>query len=257
MLRVQQLGKRYPAKSRKEAEWRGIFSVSFDLERGRTLALVGASGSGKSTLARCLAAQETPDSGAALLNGQDLFGLPRLARARAVQLVFQQPAASLNPRFSAEEIVAEPLRIAREGGRAEQARRAAELMEMVGLPAGSAGKRASWFSGGEAQRLALARALALSPKLLILDESLSGLDVSLQAQMVRLLAGLRQLLGLALMVISHDLDLAVRMADELAVMDEGRIVEHGPASETLARPAHPRTRELAEAWAVLGPGGRL
>jgi ABC-type glutathione transport system ATPase component len=234
--------------------------VSFDLARGHALGLVGASGSGKSTVARCLALFEAPDAGEARLDGVDLLGATGAARRglrAAVQMVFQQPAATLNPRFTAEEIVSEPLLIQRTGTAETRRRRAAELMELTGLPTGAAGKRALEFSGGERQRLALARALALEPKLLILDESLTGLDLSIQAQIVNLLADLRRRLSLTLILISHDLGLVCRIVDELAVMDAGRLVEHGGARAVLAAPRHERTRELVAATAALAPGGAL
>jgi ABC-type glutathione transport system ATPase component len=172
-----------------------------------------------------------------------------------IQLIFQQPAATLNPRFTAEEVVAEPLLIQRRGSAESQRKRAGELMELTGLPAGSGPKKALEFSGGERQRLAIARALALAPKLLILDESLSGLDVSIQAQIVNLLADLQERLGLTYILISHDLRLVAGIADEIAVMDGGAIVERGGADEALARPRHPRTRELLDAALALTPGG--
>jgi ABC-type glutathione transport system ATPase component len=218
-----------------------IHDVTFTLDRARTLAIVGASGSGKSTLARAIAGIDPPATGEVRFDG----------RATEVQLIPQQPAASLNPRFTAAEIVAEPLLIQRIGTTQTRARRAAELMELVGLPAKSASKPALAFSGGERQRLAIARALALEPKLLILDESLTGLDPALASQISRLLVDLQQRLGLAYILISHDLDLVARLASEIAVMDGGTIVEHAPTAELLANPKHPRTRELRDAALAL------
>ncbi len=221
LLSVRELGKNFARRrwfGRPAAGHWALQDISLELARGRTLGVTGPSGSGKSTLARCIAAFETPTCGEILLEGRKRWNRPE------VQLIFQQPAATLNPRFTAEEIVAEPLAIQRLGPREWRRKRAAQLMEMAGLPAGSARKKALEFSGGERQRLALARALAPEPKLLILDESLTGLDLSVQAQMVNLLAELRQRLGLTCILISHDAALAAEMADDLVAIKAGRRV---------------------------------
>jgi ABC-type dipeptide/oligopeptide/nickel transport system ATPase subunit len=220
----------------------GLRRATFTLERGSALGIVGPSGSGKSTLARCLAGFESPDTGSVRLDG-------RSPARGEVQLIFQEAAASLNPRFTAAEIVAEPSVLRR--------RKAdiAHWLEAVGMPAGSAGKAALSFSGGERQRLALARALAAEPKLLILDETFSGLDIVLQAQLSRLLDGLRRRLGLTCLLIAHDLGLAGRAADEIAVMDAGEIVERASAAELFAAPAHPRSRALVAACRALALEG--
>jgi ABC-type dipeptide/oligopeptide/nickel transport system ATPase subunit len=221
-------------------------NVSLSLERGRALGLVGVSGSGKSTLARCLAGFETPEAGRIVIDGQ-----PSCGWRAGVQLVFQEAAASLNPRFTAEEIVAEPLLLQGFGTRVSRRESAAEWLETVGLPAHSGRKPALAFSGGERQRLAIARALAARPKLLILDESFSGLDLMLQAQLSDLLLDLRQRLHLTCILVSHDIALAGRIADEFAVMDEGEIVEQAATAELLARPSHPRSQALVEASLLL------
>jgi peptide/nickel transport system ATP-binding protein len=220
--------------------------AGFVLEKGRMLGLVGASGSGKSTLARCLAGFERPDAGSMMLGGKALGGA-----APRVQLIFQEAASSLNPRFTAEEIVREPLEIGRRGTREWRRKAAAEWLETVGIARAAAGRPALAFSGGERQRLAIARALAAEPELLIVDESLSGLDVMLQAQIGGLLADLRRRLKLTSILITHDLGLAARLADEIAVMDAGEIVEQAPVAEVMAAARHPRTRELVEACRVL------
>lgn len=231
-----------------------LHDVCFMLDRARTLAITGASGSGKTTLARCLARFELPDSGEIFLDGHDLRSLPR----SAVQLILQQPAASLNPRFTAAEIVAEPLVIQncgtlRDRGQVIEARVLA-AMESVGLDPAAASRRAMAFSGGERQRLAIARALAVEPKLLILDESLASLDLSIQAQIVNLLLELQERRGLAYILISHDLAAVARIADEIAVMESGAIVEHAATAELLARPRHPAARALVEANRALSAG---
>ena len=213
---------------------RALDGVDLSIAPGSTTALVGQSGSGKSTLARCLARLEQPDAGEIL------------ATAGAVQLVFQDAAATLNPRMRAAEIVAEPLAI-RGCPRAERRRRALELMALAGLPPDGAARLPGQFSGGQRQRLAIARALTLEPALLILDEALSGLDLSIQAQILNLLADLQDARGLAYLHITHDLSLALRMADRIAVMHRGRIVECAPALNFERTAAHPHTRALLEA----------
>ena len=248
MLSVQGLGKSYPKGG--DAFW-AVRDVSFALARGRTLGLVGPSGCGKSTLARCLAMVEPPTRGEIYLDGRRLESGGR----GAIQLISQQPAATLSPRFTADEIVCEPLLIQNRGGRAERRRAAFELMELVGLPPGASRRKALEFSGGERQRLAIARGLALSPSLLILDESLSGLDLSIQAQILNLLVDLQERRSLTCILISHDLGAVAQIADEIAVMDAGALVEHGPAADLLARPRQARTRELLRAPAMLAPGG--
>jgi ABC-type dipeptide/oligopeptide/nickel transport system ATPase subunit len=212
--------------------------IDLELDRGRTLALAGRSGAGKTTLARLIAGFETPDSGEILLDGR-------------AQLIFQQPAASLNPRFTAQEAIAEPLLIEGIGTNETRRAKALELMETVGLRAADGGKRARDFSGGECQRIAIARALAFDAALWIFDESFTGLDLALQGQIAFLLGDLRRKRNLAFILITHHWALIERMADDLAVMDGGAIVESGPAKATLAHPQHAATRELAEAHRVL------
>jgi peptide/nickel transport system ATP-binding protein len=229
LLTVQELRKHYGAVV-------ALAGVSFTLARGATLGIVGASGSGKSTLARCVAGFDTPASGEIQFAGEKL----------QMQLIFQQPAASLNPRFTAAEIVEEPLVIQRRSKSA-----AAEALAMVGIGRDALRKRADQFSGGECQRLAIARALVLEPKLLILDESLNGLDPVLSAQVCCLLKELQQRLGLSYIVISHDLDLVAGLAGEIAVMESGRIVEMAPTKVLLTAPQHPHTRDLIAATVAL------
>jgi len=215
-----------------------LHDIDLTLERGRILGLVGPSGCGKTTLARCISGFERPRCGELHVEGP-------------VQLIFQNAAASLNPRFTAADIISEPLVIQGWGDRLSRRQTAGKWMETVGLSPLAAGKRALEFSGGERQRLAIARALVIEPGLLILDESLSSLDFSIQIQIAGLLVDLRQRLGLTCIVISHDLGLVGRLADEIAVMDAGTIVERGLTSHVAAHPQHPRTRELLEASLAL------
>ena len=235
-----------------------VQDVTFSLERGRTLGVVGPSGSGKTTLARCLALFEAPTSGEIRLDGRNLCTLNHRQQAAMrpeIQLIFQEPASSLNPRFTAAQIVTEPLLIRGLGTRETRLERASELMETVGLPRHALQTPALEFSGGERQRLAIARALALEPKLLILDESFAGLDLSVQAQVSGLLLDLQQRRGLTYILISHDLALVWRLAGEIAVMDHGSIVEHAGVAVLLARPQHPCTKELLNAAQALSLDG--
>jgi peptide/nickel transport system ATP-binding protein len=245
--------------SRKKFAVPALEGIDLELKAGSTVAVLGRSGSGKSTLARCVAGFETPDSGEILVGGKKLNGqeeAPRrqglrslavLARERAeVQMIFQDAATSLNPRFTALQIITEPLEIARWKTEAERASRALELMEEVGLDAAWSSRLAGEFSGGQRQRLALARALAAEPRLLVMDEALSGLDVPLQAQMVRLLMELQLRHGLTYLYISHDLNFIALFAQEVVVMEGGRIVERTTPAR-LGRSEHPATRELVEA----------
>lgn len=239
-------GKRFPV--------RALNDVSLTIPQGSTFAIVGESGSGKSTLAKCLALLEEPDNGAIYFEGRNLFGVDRqqLRQIRPqLQLIFQDAATAFNPRFSALEIIVEPLVIQRRGTYEERRNRALELVEQTGLPADSAARCASEFSGGQRQRLAIARSLTLGPKLLVLDEALSGLDLSTQKQIVALLLELQSHASLTYVLISHDLALVAQLADQVAVMYEGKIVEQGPPADLFAKPEHPHTRALLAAMPVL------
>src|SRR5262249_45738643 len=204
--------------SRKRYEVQSLEAVDLVLQKGTTTAVLGRSGSGKSTLARCIAGFETPDAGEILLEGRKI-GLAQQHKHGGVQMIFQDAATSLNPRFTARQIVAEPLEIARWKTELDRTARALELMEEVGLDPASAARLAGEFSGGQRQRLALARALAAAPTLLIMDEALSGLDVPLQAQMVRLLMDLQARHRLTYLYISHDLNFISLFAQEVVVME--------------------------------------
>jgi ABC-type dipeptide/oligopeptide/nickel transport system ATPase subunit len=212
-------------------------SVSLAIPRATTLALTGPSGSGKSTLGRCIARLEEPTSGQVWFDGHNISALDGrrlLPFRRQIQFIFQDASTALNPRFSAAELVEEPLAIC--GWNAQdRRRRALELMEQVQLSPSWAHRRPAEFSGGQRQRLAIARALTLDPKLLILDEALSGVDVSIQAQLINLLQNLQDTSGLTYLFISHDLTLAGYFADQVAIMNKGRIVELCAAANVYAR----------------------
>jgi peptide/nickel transport system ATP-binding protein len=225
---------------------RAVRGVSLDLPKGATLGIVGESGSGKSTLARCIVRLIEPESGAIALHGTDLLTLSRRDMrhaARRVQMVFQDPFASLNPRRRAGELVAQGPMV-HGTPRAEAMRRAKELFALVGLDPAATDRFPHEFSGGQRQRIGLARALALEPEVLVADEPVSALDVSVQAQVLRLLAELRERLGLSLVFITHDLRVAAQVCDLVAVMKDGEVVEHGAVAEVFERPRHAYTQAL-------------
>jgi ABC-type glutathione transport system ATPase component len=248
LLEIRGLSKRFVQQrmlSRRKFVVQSLVGIDLQLRRGSTVAMLGRSGSGKSTLARCLAGFETPDSGEVLLQGKPEEAKKAGVR-RPVQMIFQDAATSINPRFTARQVIAEPLEIARWKTDAERTVRALALMEEVGLNPEWALRLAGEFSGGQRQRLALARALAAEPELLIMDEALSGLDMPLQAQMVRLLIRLQSRHGLTYLYISHDLNFISLFAQEVMVMEAGRIVERTTPAR-LAGSTNSATRELVEA----------
>ncbi|MEO7151875.1 MAG: ATP-binding cassette domain-containing protein, partial [Burkholderiaceae bacterium] len=225
--------------------------VSFTLRRGASLGVVGESGSGKSTLARLVMALEPPTAGRVRLLGRDLHALDAagLTRARRdIQMVFQDPYGSLDPRLRVGRIVAEPLR---DGSSAERAERVAQALDAVGLRAADASKYPHEFSGGQRQRIAIARALITRPQLIVADEPVSALDVSVQAQVLNLLLDLRDQFGVTYLLISHDLAVVDHVCDEVTVMYAGRIVEQGTPQQLFHAAAHPYTRALMQAQ----PGG--
>ncbi|BAM89979.1 putative ABC transporter ATP-binding protein [Bradyrhizobium oligotrophicum S58] len=238
---------------RGERVTHAVKDVSLTLPKGATLGIVGESGSGKSTLARCIIRLIDPDAGSVLLDGEDWARLSRRAireRTQRMQMVFQDPYASLNPRRKAVELVAQGP-IVHGTPRDQALTEARDLFSLVGLDPSAADRFPHEFSGGQRQRIGLARALALKPAVLVADEPVSALDVSVQAQVLRLLTGLRERLGLSIIFITHDLRVAAQICDLVAVMKDGVVVEHGLTHDVFGSPEHPYTQALLEAI----PGG--
>ncbi|MFF4006622.1 ABC transporter ATP-binding protein [Streptomyces sp. NPDC001717] len=249
LLEVTGLRKTFPGRGRagRRDPLVALDGVDLVLHPGETLGIVGESGSGKSTLARTLVQIHEPTSGVVRFRGREVSGAsPETSRAlrRKVQMVFQDPFSSLNPRMTVGQIIAEPLIAHGLGDRAVRAERVAALLRQVGLDPEAAGRHPRAFSGGQRQRIGIARALAPEPSVLICDEPVSALDVSVQAQVVNLLTDLQRDLGLALLFIAHDLAVVRQISHRIAVMHRGQVVETGPADEVCTRPAHPYTRTL-------------
>jgi oligopeptide/dipeptide ABC transporter ATP-binding protein len=227
-----------------------VDSVSVDIHPGETVALVGESGSGKSTVARCIARLIDPTKGAVTVDGRELGGLTQRELSRAygdIQMVFQDPNSSLNPRMTVRQVLTEPLRLHTKMDRKARDGRAAELLTLVGLGPEYLGRYPSELSGGQRQRIGIARAVAVSPKVLLLDEPTSSLDVSVRGQVLDLLHNLQAQLHMAYLFISHDLDVVRKISDRVIVMYLGCIVESGSTEEIFTRPTHPYTRALLSA----------
>jgi peptide/nickel transport system ATP-binding protein len=239
---------------RGETRFAALDGADLDIAAGETLALVGPSGSGKSTLARIVMRILEPDAGALNFAGHDLLAM-RGARMRALrgelQMVFQDPLAAFNPRATVARVLDDPLRIHDIASRVERPKAVAALLDRVGLPSELAGRRIHEISGGQRQRVAIARALATRPKLIVLDEALSALDVSVRAGIIGLLTSLQREHGIAYLFISHDLAVVRNIADRVAIMDDGRIVEFGLPSEVLAAPRSEMGRALIAAAMTL------
>ncbi|MGI9112664.1 MAG: oligopeptide/dipeptide ABC transporter ATP-binding protein [Gaiellaceae bacterium] len=245
---------------RQGVEVHAVVGASLALERARITGLVGESGCGKSSLARAIVGLVEPAAGEIVFDGKPLSPLRRGARPRhetRLQMVFQNPYSSLNPRRTVGSQIADGLRLRGEGDRDNRRTRVGGLLDQVGLSAGAAGRFPHQFSGGQRQRIAIARALAADPSVIVLDEPLSSLDASAQAQVANLLVGLTRDLGLALLLISHDLAIVRHVADEVSVMYLGTIVEEGPTREVWSSPQHPYTGALIAAIPAADGSGTL
>ncbi|MFK4789307.1 ABC transporter ATP-binding protein [Microbacterium sp. ZW T5_56] len=262
LLRVTSLTKRFTVRDAagRKGTIRAVEDVSFTVEPGRTVAVVGESGSGKSTLARTVNRFYRPTSGRIEFRGQDITDHSdrRLAREvrQHMQFVFQDPYSAINPRMTANEIIGEGLRIHRIGDAASRRTRVAELLDVVGLTPAQGARYPHEFSGGQRQRIGIARALALRPALLVLDEPVSALDVSIQAQIVNLLQDIQSESNVAYIFISHDLSVVRHIADEVIVMHLGAVVESGPVEQVFSHPEHAYTQSLLSAVPIDDPRER-
>ncbi len=262
LLRVTDLTRTYElARTRlfgPREQVHALRGVSLSVNAGQSVGIVGESGSGKSTLARIIMALDAPTSGSVLFGGQDLHALkpgPLRAARRDFQMVFQDPYGSLDPRQTIERIVGEPLQALHDATRDQQRLRVLEVLAQVGLRDSDAHKYPHEFSGGQRQRIAIARALITRPRLIVADEPVSALDVSVQAQVLNLLQDLQRQHGLSYLLISHDLAVVSHLCDEVAVMHQGSIVERGAPAELFTNARHPYTQALVGAVPRISPGG--
>ena len=255
LVRVKDLVKHFPVENSDDVV-QAVDGISFDIIAGETLGLVGESGCGKSTVGRCLLRLHEPTSGEVWFEGKNIIGLANSemqSLRREMQIIFQDPYASLNPRLSIRSIVSEPLKIHKIGDKRSQNERVADLLQKVGLDPKYADRYPHEFSGGQRQRIGIARALALNPKLIICDEPVSALDVSVQAQVVNLLQDLQDEFGLTYLFISHGLAVVEHISDRVAVMYLGKIVEVCDAAELYEMPLHPYTKALLSAIPIPDP----
>jgi len=255
LLELEGVGKEFPIRGRRE-KLRAVDDVTLSVIEGETLGLVGESGCGKSTLARCIVGLQPPTEGIVRFDGEDLSGLrgkERKGARRDLTMVFQDPYSSLNPRRRVIDVVAAPLDIQGLARGAERRRQVDEMLELVGLEPRHASRYPHEFSGGQRQRIGIARALITKPRLLVCDEPVSALDVSIQAQILNLLVGLREELGLTLVFIAHDLGVIRHISQRIAVMYLGRIVELAETDQLFAQPIHPYTEGLLAAVPIPDP----
>jgi oligopeptide transport system ATP-binding protein len=261
LLEVTDLVKHFPVKrgilfDREVDQVRAVDGISFTVQRGETLGLVGESGSGKSTACRAVLQLTKPTSGSVRFEGREIAGLGRRQMTplrREMQMIFQDPYASLNPRKRVGQIVGDPLKRQGVASGSELRRQVQALLERVGLSSEHYNRYPHEFSGGQRQRIGIARALALKPKLVICDEPVSALDVSIQAQIVNLLDDLQDELGLAYLFVAHDIGVVRHIADRIAVMTEGKIVEQGSADQVCEQPKHEYTKKLLAAVPIPDP----
>ena len=264
VLEAKNLVKYFPTGSsgflgRPDKEVQAVDGVSFTLQRGTTLGIVGESGCGKSTLARVVTRLLEPSSGSVVLDGQDIThisGRKLRGMRQKLQMIFQDPYSSLNPRHSVGQIIATPMHVQHTISQSAEKPRVQELMQLVGLNPEHYNRYPHEFSGGQRQRIGIARALSLNPAVIVADEPVSALDVSIQAQILNLMEGLQKNLGLSYIFIAHDLSVVRHIADQVAVMYLGKIVEVGPAAQVYASPAHPYTKALLSAVPVADPAHR-
>ncbi|MFT4631761.1 MAG: oligopeptide/dipeptide ABC transporter ATP-binding protein [Candidatus Pseudothioglobus sp.] len=260
LLRVRDLKMHFPVKEgvllRASKFNKAVDGISLDIAPGETLGLVGESGCGKSTLGRCIARLYKPTTGSIEFCGEDISHLGSKAlkpHRRSIQMIFQDPMESLNSRHTVSEIIEEPLIVQGIGDRASRSRRVLELLDIVGLPARSATRYPFEFSGGQRQRIGIARAIALNPKLIICDEPVSALDVSIQSQILNLLVDLQKEFNLSYLFIAHDLAVVKHISDRIAIMYLGKIVETGNSEEIYRNAQHPYTQSLIAAIPVPDP----
>jgi oligopeptide transport system ATP-binding protein len=261
LLEVTDLVKHFPARrglliNREADQVRAVDGISFRLAQGETLGLVGESGSGKSTACRTVLQLLKPTSGSVRFEGREIAGLPRRQMRPLrpqMQMIFQDPYASLNPRKRVGQIVSDPLRLQGRSSGTELRRRVQELLERVGLSPEHYDRYPHEFSGGQRQRIGIARALALQPKLIIADEPVSALDVSIRSQIINLLDDLQDEFGLTYLFIAHEIGVVRHVSDRIAVMHHGKIVEQGPADRVCERPSDPYTKTLLAAVPVPDP----
>jgi peptide/nickel transport system ATP-binding protein len=263
VLEVRNLVKRFDLPGSLFSGPRGrvhaVENVSFDLQPGETISLVGESGCGKSTTGRALMRLTEPQEGEIRIAGADMRALDKSSlrqMRRHIQMIFQDPFASLDPRLSVGKAIAEPFLTHRLGSRAQAREKTMDLLERVGLSPDMAGRYPSQFSGGQRQRICIARALALEPKVIVADEAVSALDVSIKAQVINLMMDLQEQFGLAYVFISHDMAVVERISHKVAVMYLGEIVEMGPAASIFGNPQHPYTKRLMAAVPVPDPARR-
>ena len=263
ILRVEGLKKYFPVQRgflQRVVGWiKAVDGVDLELSAGKTLGLVGESGCGKSTLARLILKLLEPDAGRVLFGGQDITRLSRAemqSYRRRMQIIFQDPFGSLNPRMTVGQSIEEGLRTINMGGREQRQNRVAELLEIVGIPAWAAQRYPHEFSGGQRQRIGIARALSVEPELIICDEPVSALDVSIQAQILNLLQDLQRRLGLSYLFIAHDLNVVEYVSDNVAIMYLGHVMEYGPSEMVYSQHLHPYSSALLEAAPVPEPSAK-